>query len=497
MDEVLQSFFHDDIVRINDMIASYNSNQQSYSKHTLVNFIVNNDLYKDYYTSVCDSLFKKVFGKDVPHTMTTFMESYHKNITLVNQCFEKQVLQDNLKQSNEFKNHFVRLIEELYHHYTDTYICKTHTELVLDKLKSIDFNDVTLCIDQELQTYIKEHIHHGNANMGNETECEDPLTISFNERYVKAFQTNTPPSTSEFLEYKTFSETPELVMDAYLQIKNSSYDPLFTIKTNTFLELFDREMTVFEYKMFSNLDFVNCDIKTCITEYHAIFNEKYKVATNLYRLYFDDQLDHHIFCRSFLDYVNCSQDEFCRNVINCMIQTDKYINVMNLKIASIYKKNYETVISEIDSVYFFSEIIKKKLHLEDEELPQTISQLKNQTDEHLNTLNNVFQKVLQRDADVFEKDQYIYYFRDGYDMSGNKQVSDSRYKASLLIEHELYESMEYQDVLKDWLKESLQMKNHSILYKIMLYITKLDETELIRNKTVLLEKLKKEFQQYF
>ena len=82
-------------------------------------------------------------------------------------------------------------------------------------------------------------------------------------------------------------------------------------------------------------------------------------------------------------------------------------------------------------------------------------------------------------------------------MSGKKQVSDSRYKASLRIEHELYESMEYQDVLKDWLKESLQMKNHSILYKIMLYITKLDDTELIRNKTALLEKLKTEFQQYF
>ena len=135
--------------------------------------------------------------------------------------------------------------------------------------------------------------------------------------------------------------------------------------------------------------------------------------------------------------------------------------------------------------------------MEDEQLPQTISQLKNQTEEHMKTLDEVFQKVLHRDADLFEREQYIYYFRDGYDISGKKQIVECRYKASIRIEHELYDSMEYQDVLKDWLKTSLQVKNQSILYKIMLYITKLDDHELIRNKTALLEKLKSAFQPYF
>jgi rubrerythrin len=170
---------------------------------------------------------------------------------------------------------------------------------------------------------------------------------------------------------------------------------------------------------------------------------------------------------------------------------------MNKKIASIYKNSFADDISEIDAAYFFSEILKKKLNLEDEELPQTISQLKDQTEQHINTLNTVFNNVLHRDADVFEKEHYIFYFRDGYTNNGKAQIADCRYKSSIRIENELYDSMEYQDVLKEWLKDSLKIKNHSVLYKVMLYITKLEDKELIRNKNNLLEGLKKVFENYF
>lgn len=496
MEDVLRSFFHDDITRINETIAAYQSTQKVYTKHTLVNFIVNSEYYSNYYSRVSDALLTNVFGKDVPKTMDAFKETYHKNNTLTNQCFDLKDLQETLKQSTEFKSHFDTLIHQLYYHYTETSVDEILLQSLSERIHAIDFSDETISIDDELTKYVKEHMTNLDTSVHIDETREDPLLSCFNKKYKVVFETQKQPSTLEFLEYIKFKDSPESIMDAYFQTRNVTYDPIFEKTSNAFLELFNREMTVFEYKKYSQAFALN-DTQSLLQEYHTLFNEKYSVATNLYKLYFDDLLDYHVFCRSFLDHVDLECEEFCQKIVDCMIHTDKYSKVMNQKISTIHAKAYEVDISGIDAIYFFSEIIKKKLHLEDEQLPQTISQLKNQTEEHMKTLNEVFQKVLHRDADLFEREQYIYYFRDGYDISGKKQIVECRYKASIRIEHELYDSMEYQDVLKDWLKTSLQVKNQSILYKIMLYITKLDDHELIRNKTALLEKLKTVFQPYF
>jgi len=501
MNDVLSSFFHDDIHKINEMSVSYQSTQKIYSKHTLVNLIVNSELFNTYYSQVVDELLVKVFGTDFDtKKMNSFKEMYHKNVTLLCQNFDKSALQESLKESPEFNSHFEKRIAEVYFYYTETDVNNENMNTLIHKVKEIDFmNDNHFDNEQEedmIVKLVKELIDSQDVEYVENTESEDPFVNYFNTRYMLAFKSGTKPSTSELCEFKRFRESKESLVDAYLQTRCSSYDPVFLTIVDTFLELFDREMTVFEYRKYGQLASLN-DSRNVLEKYHKLFNDKYCIASNLYKLYYDDILNHHVFCRTFLDYVDFTKEEFCQKVIDIMIHTEKYSKVMNQKIASIYKNSYEDDISEIDAAYFFSEIIKKKLHLEDEELPQTISQLKKQTEDHLNTLNTVFNKVLHRDADVFEREHYIFYFRDGYTNIGNTQMAECRYKASIRVENELYDSMEYQDVLKEWLKDSLKVKNHSVLYKVMLYITKLEDKELIRNKKSLLDELKKVFEEYF
>jgi hypothetical protein len=499
MNDVLISFFHDDIHKINEMSVLYQSTQKIYSKHTLVNLIVNGEIFNKYYSQVVDELLTKVFGTDFDtKKMNSFKEMFHKNVTLLNQSFDKMALQDFLKESPEFNTHFEKRIAELYFYYTETNISDENMKTLIHKVKAIDFMDENDSDTKEdvVVKLIKELIDSQDVEYVEHTESEDPFVNYFNTRYMHAFKTQTKPSSSELCEFKRFRESKEFLVDAYLQTRCSSYDPVFLKIVDTFLELFEREMTVFEYRKYCQLASLN-DSRNVLENYHKLFNDKYYIASNLYKLYFDDILNHHVFCRTFLDYVDLTNEEFCQNVIDIMIRTDKYSNVMNKKIASIYKNSFADDISEIDAAYFFSEILKKKLNLEDEELPQTISQLKDQTEQHINTLNTVFNNVLHRDADVFEKEHYIFYFRDGYTNNGKAQIADCRYKSSIRIENELYDSMEYQDVLKEWLKDSLKIKNHSVLYKVMLYITKLEDKELIRNKNNLLEGLKKVFENYF
>jgi hypothetical protein len=154
------------------------------------------------------------------------------------------------------------------------------------------------------------------------------------------------------------------------------------------------------------------------------------------------------------------------------------------KIANIYKKSFTNTISLLDVTYFFDKALERKLNLIDDNLTKLISELKDETDIFNGTIISIFKNILNREADEVELNMYILYFRD----------SVINLKATIRLEDELYESLEYHDILKNIiLKEYLKKEvvPRSTLFKMLDLVIKNENTKCKRDKHKIFELLTK------
>ena len=241
-----------------------------------------------------------------------------------------------------------------------------------------------------------------------------------------------------------------------------------------FSSVFNRDITVQEYVKYYDI-FCN-NIEVNINSYLENFKKKFGIVSNIFIAYLDKATNHTEFIHLYLDYIDMEENEFMDKIIEITIKYDTYEEVMKNKVVSIYKSSFSEDITTIDVKFFFEEIRKEKLSLVDECLPKNVTSLKEQTDTYENIMKSKFNIILQRDPDRSEMDFYIEYFR--------KPVSGLR--PEITLENELYESLEYHDIVKQIIISIIQdrtklIPNKSIVFKHLSNILNSTDANMKRN----------------
>ena len=196
----------------------------------------------------------------------------------------------------------------------------------------------------------------------------------FKQKYEKRFGNNSNDVILGLLQFDEFMLDMENIIDLYFNVRYEEInDKYFDTMVNYFILVFGREMTVYEYKNMYRLSQEN-KFNEVIDTYNTIYITKFKLSTNLYKLFTNEELDIHYFCKTFYEFLEFSEDVFTEKVTNVLINTELYEKNMMIKIQTIYQKNFEKSILESDVQYFYEFVFEKNLHLQDEKLPKLITE---------------------------------------------------------------------------------------------------------------------------
>ena len=216
--------------------------------------------------------------------------------------------------------------------------------------------------------------------------------------------------------------------------------------------------------------------------YKSKFDIKYNICTNLHNLYTGKSLDIHYFCKVFFEYIDENNDDYTKNVINILIDTEIYKTTMIKTISDIYLNQFDKTILESDINYYYNNVYQEKLNLQDENLLKLITQLNNETNNYIENIHKLYQEILNRKADDTEIVDGLKIYRSNVKLDPSFHIKDI-----------LYESIEYHDVLKTWIIETFNLSKNSVIYTILRFILENKDNKIKRDKTLLKELVSNEF----
>ena len=117
-------------------------------------------------------------------------------------------------------------------------------------------------------------------------------------RHQKQFGKNSSLN-NDIVRFEEFIKNKTNLIDIYFNVVyNEINDEYFEKMVKYFLNIFGREMTVYEYKNIYTLS-KHENYEKVIMNYKSKFDIKYNICTNLHNLYTGKSLDIHYFCKVF------------------------------------------------------------------------------------------------------------------------------------------------------------------------------------------------------
>lgn len=494
LESIILKFFHDKSnIYVKDLLFNLkhqSKSSKSNSEHNIINFIINSDEFNNYISILFDEKYCMFFEQD-DVVITKLRNSFITEVVKKHKCFDIDQLKEYIKDSEHFNVYYAKLIKSL----ASLILNKKDIEdkvifEIIKSFKSINLEDYlhantegSLKIVNDILTrFIVEkfnNMEQGKDEILNKIHQKD--REYFIIRHQKQFGKHSSMNT-DIVRFDEFIQNKRNLIDIYFDIVyNEITDEYFKNITNFFFTLFEREMTVYEYKNIYALS-KHQDYEQVIIKYKNKFDVKYKICENLHFLYTNKSLDIHYFCKKFFEYIEENDGDYADNVINVLIDTQIYKTTMISTLRDIYLNQFEQEIIETDIDYFFSNIYREKLNLQDEKLIFLILQLNEETNSFVNNINELYKEVLDRKADDTEIVEGLNIYR------SNVKLNPSYY-----IKNDLYESIEYNDVLKSWIVNKFQLSKNSVIYSILRFVLEIKDSSVKRNKVLLEELICKEF----
>lgn len=242
-----------------------------------------------------------------------------------------------------------------------------------------------------------------------------------------------------------------------------------------FYSVFNRSISIFEaikyYKDYDN----------SITYFEKIkcrYDQVLLIARHLYKIYLNIEFDENDFLKTYCKFFDLKNTKAIENImIDKLLLRPEYEQNMRQIIKTNYKTSYNTEINIHDIQHLFAIIVKYKLHLEDENIDKIMNKIKTETDNFINKINQIFNTILKRDADDDELIFYLSTFRD--------ESIDVKQNEYLLI-NDLYESLEYHEILKhiicEILDEHKKPKKPSNIFNCLKFILDTKDNDIKRSK---------------
>lgn len=456
MDDICNSFFNNNKTLSSTVLLSFNrSSNKSNNISSLINYIINSLEFKEFYDNIFADVYYKIIddgiiGKEIINKYVTLII---KNKSGVNE----QDIQTFIKNDDIFDKYYTKIINTFY-----TLYCSDKIDDVLKKeylcfIKQIDFlNEPIGCIIDK----IKSHIYITCTTIIKEPNEKNVPVIS--EQHKKYFintyknKFNTEPSIDSLEEFNQFFEDKNNIVDLYFNNKYNNCSIFYKNIIESFIKIFDRDITVFEYVKY--YDCFSNDIKQ-ITTYKETFDNKFNIVVNIYNSFLNTKITYLSFINRFLDIITLEDNSFTKNIIDIVVNYEIYKISMGTKISSIYENSYDTDISVFDLDYFFKKVYLQKLNLIDDSLNKVVNDLKEETSLFENKITEIISNILRRCTDRTEMDHYIKYFR----------YPENNIKPNIRLENELYESLEYHDILKSIISDRYfkDKMNKSDLFKML------------------------------
>ena len=494
-EQILANFFHDNTGLADMLIISFKTNvnvKNSNTDNVFINYILQCGELKTYFAGLVDSMFSSLVDTTVyVSEIEKFKAMFMINFIVKSQCIDKKQLGSSILNLDFIQEEILRLVSSLVSEYFTE--CEEKTNVISRTMASINniegfvqmpnvFELITSQTMGVITNFKAENTH--SKTMVNDDSNSNPLSEVFTKTYESI--NHKRPSVHEINRFVTFATDYETISKLFLKYNHAEYDQNFENIVLEFNYIFKREITVYEYRKFYS-ECQTVSSKSVFSEYLVNYNERFSISCDIYKKYFAETLTYMIFCNTFLKYIELPIDEFVGCSIELLVNTGDYMTKMKTNISKTYMKLYKKKISDLDHEYFFGHAHRKKLSLDDEQFPQFITGMKNITDKQLEEINTIFTTILLRNCDEYEERKYIEYYRN----------EDTQMQPSVIVADELYESLEYKDVIKEWVSNELQLKNKSIIYEVLKYIYERIPAQSTRELKSILPELQQEFSLYF
>jgi len=484
VETVCNSFFQDNKATASSVLLSYQRQNMKPNTSTsfLINYIINTKEFKVYYDDVFRCVFSNVLIGNEEESLLEDMKKKFITYQMKSQKgFNRYDIETFIKEEPCFNDHYRELIKNLHSFYYSGSINEEKMNIVLQQFKEIDFiNTNNQLLKQRMEQIVFNSFQKSNKTNTSSFELEDYKQY-FVDKFVKTFEKE--PDVSDLVCFNRFFESKENLVNMYFSNRYQKKSSLTTDIIETFSETFGRDISVYEYVKYCETFSDNVEYN--IKEYHHNFLKKYGIMSNIFTTFLDKTTNHTEFIHLYLDYVELDEQDFMEKIIDLTIKYETYETVMKEKIKTIYKSSFNNNISVIDLEYFFKQVRNEKLSLMDECLPKSVTLLKEETDTFENTMRSKFSIILQRDPDRSEMDIYIEYFRN---------VEDDKLRPEITLENELYESLEYHDIVKQIIITVIQEKtkqtpNKSVVFKHLSTILNSTDSMMKRNIDMIKEYL--------
>nr|QOI90376.1 hypothetical protein HWQ62_00239 [Pyramimonas orientalis virus] len=488
IEEICTNFFSDNKSQVPIVLLSY-QRQTSHSKATnhptqFKNFLINSSEFKTHFNKIFDEVFGYIFKSfeeiDCENSKKTYVSACLKEITI----FDKQGVMEFLKTEKLFGEYYQNVVETMYTFYFSDKMEDKKLDKAIAFARDIDFIHTN---GESVEKKLKGFVYGLNNNDVVHFDESSFLLEEHKQHFVDLYKSkySVSPDNNALKEFNTFMEQKKRVVEMYFDNRFNTCTVFYTAIIKTFHDVFKRDITVFEYVKYYPVFSESCENN--ISLYHANFSKKKNIVSNIFNNYLNTKIDYLEFIGSFLEYLEIDDETFTNKTIDIVINYTKYKMVMYEKVKTIYNQTYASVISELDLQYFFEKILDNKFNLIDENLSKLITKLKEETDTYMETINNIFKTILERCTDTVEMDTYIMYFR---------YPNDANLRPTIRLENEVYESLEYHDILKKLIttrySKHLQTRR-SDLYKMLNVVLKCPNAFLKREKTKMYELLESEF----
>ena len=224
-------------------------------------------------------------------------------------------------------------------------------------------------------------------------------------------------------------------MDLLLAIATEKQPP--RSDNEIFYHVFGRPMYVEEYFKYVKFQKISNNMKQ---EYYEGLLKTH--VLNFSRLsqiimsFQTDPFDDYDYVMNFLFEID--NPTFFDTIVDKILDSDQYNQCMKKHVSQTYEKLFSTNLNKSEIEYIFRIVKAKKLGIYDESLHVYLVDFKKESDDILENISNVYQRVLERNPDHFEHDMYSEMYR----ANNNIQVSNSK------LEPILIQSLEFHDILK-------------------------------------------------